>query len=223
LNSNTSIIDKPEVQTYQFLKTKNNAIDYLLNKMLFSSEPTQFAKEMYFNWFNHKNNEAEYAYFDTLYNISNYQHELPFCIVGTGRNLNSRNLFYDFFRTVSQLNYTNYKVVAVDDNSTDSSMEAYAYYISKYFPKLIGRTAIITNELSIGAFNNKDSAIKENCGENDIVVDFDLDDMLVGRQVLKVFNAVYQESDNLLVAYSNYIVWNKNTQVFWISNNQQLS
>lgn len=90
------------------------------------------------------------------------------------------------------MNYTNYKVVAVDDNSTDNSMQAYAYYIYKYFPKLIGRTAFITNELSIGAFNNKDSAIKENCESDDIVVDFDLDDMLVGRQVLKIMNAVYQ-------------------------------
>lgn len=77
---------------------------------------------MYFNWYNHKYIEAEFAYFDTKYNISDYENELPFCIVATGRNLRSRNLFYDFFRTVSQQNYSNYKVVAVDDNSTDSTL-----------------------------------------------------------------------------------------------------
>lgn len=55
------------------------------------------------------------------------------------------------------------------------------------------------------------------------MVDFDLDDMLVGRQVLKTLNAVYQQRPELKVVYSNFLVWNKNTQVFWLSNNEELT
>lgn len=53
---------------------------------------------------------------------------------------------------------------------------------------------------------NKDSGIKENCGPNDIVIDIDADDALIGRQALNVINSIYQDDPNVWVLYTNYLI-----------------
>ena len=52
----------------------------------------------------------------------------------------------------------------------------------------------LRNRANVGAFCNKDSGIKENCPSGSIVLDIDADDGLLGRQVMKVLNVIYQKT-----------------------------
>ena len=74
-------------------------------------------------------------------------------------------------------------------------------------PRLRARTTLIKNDQNIGALGNKYLTISNHCQEGSIVFDVDADDSLVGRQVMKVMNALYQSSDNWFI-YSNFI-WEK--------------
>ena len=47
-------------------------------------------------------------------------------------------------------------------------------------------------------------SIRNHCGEGDVVIDVDADDALVGSQVFKLVNALYQQHDKWFI-YSNYI------------------
>ena len=78
-------------------------------------------------------------------------------------------------------------------------------------------------EKSVGAFHGKDFAIKKLCQQEDIVVEVDLDDELVGTQVFKVVNAVYQSDKDIEVAYSNYIITDSKSLLSWKGNNQELT
>ena len=61
-------------------------------------------------------------------------------------------------------------------------------YVAEKFPRLKSRVTFLLNEERIGAFANKDSTIKENCPDDNVVIDIDADDGLVGRQTFNVFN-----------------------------------
>jgi hypothetical protein len=54
LPSLSALDTKQERQDFQFLKNTSNAIQFLWNKMLTTTSPTQLSKEIYFNWFNRK-------------------------------------------------------------------------------------------------------------------------------------------------------------------------
>ena len=71
---------------------------------------------------------------------------------------------------------------------------------------------IVSNMMPIGAFANKDSGIKENCNPGDIVLELDADDYLIGRQVFKTINAIYQQNKSWL-AYSNFLIYHPDQKV----------
>ena len=56
------------------------------------------------------------------------------------------------------------------------SLQTLYIELSKKHPKLLDKFILIENDNKLGAFANKDSAIKENCHPNDIVVEIDADD-----------------------------------------------
>jgi hypothetical protein len=68
--------------------------------------------------------EAEYLYFDFKYGIGEYEKELPMCIFSTGYNLSTINRYQKYFQSIERLNYSNYRVIVVDDNSMDGTVEA---------------------------------------------------------------------------------------------------
>ena len=43
------------------------------------------------------------------------------------------------------------------------------------------------------ALGNRHNAINNYCGEDDIVLDIDSDDALIGKQALKFVNAIYHD------------------------------
>ena len=104
-------------------------------------------------------------------------------------------------------NYTNYHVVLVDDVSTDESHEQYYQLIKASYPRLRSRVTLIHNEKPAYSLANKVLMVYEYCNPGDIVADLDSDDELIGRQVLKVINAVYQQNPGTWIVNSNYIMF----------------
>lgn len=63
--------------------------------------------------------EAEYYRYEKLYNIGEYGKQLPLCIVVVGRN--NAKVIKTMYESIRRQNYTNYRVVHVDDNSNDGT------------------------------------------------------------------------------------------------------
>jgi hypothetical protein len=93
------------------------------------------------------------------------------------------------------MNYTNYKVVWVDDFSGDNS----AYHIHKYLStttmKLKSKITIIRNNQHVGSLGSMHLHINRYCGKEDIIVACHGDGTLVGTQSFNILNKVYQNPE----------------------------
>ena len=59
--------------------------------------------------------EAELYRYDKLYNVGQFGKQLPLCIIITGKNHpEGISKLYD---SIARQNYTNYKIVHIDDHS----------------------------------------------------------------------------------------------------------
>lgn len=128
--------------------------------------------------------------------------ELPFCIVVPTLN-NAKNFRYQYnLQSMVNLDYKNFKIVIVDDASTDYTYELIKQWIEEN--EITHNIVVLTNEKRMTAVPNIHRAITQHCGKDDIVVLVDGDDELLGRYSLKVFNDLYQKH-NAEVVYSNHI------------------
>lgn len=104
--------------------------------------------------------------------------------------------------------YQNYHVVYIDDASPDRTGEYVKKYIEeKKIPN--DKIDVIINEENVFAMTNLYTGITDHCKSGEIVMLLDGDDALLGRQVMGLFNAVYQKHKAGLV-YSRYIVISNN-------------
>mgnify|MGYP002078430187 CR=1 FL=1 len=55
-----------------------------------------------------------------MYNIGNYGDQIPICVVATGRN--DVQIIEKLYDTVRRQNYTNYRLIHIDDNSDDGTV-----------------------------------------------------------------------------------------------------
>jgi len=83
--------------------------------------------------------------------------------------------------------YDNFKVIFVDDCSTDGSFDK--------LPKDDPRVTIIRNETRKTALENIYTAIMDYCEPDDIVVTLDGDDWMPHKKVLTRINEIYNEND----------------------------
>lgn len=92
------------------------------------------------------------------YEFDKYPKELPFCIVVPTYN-NAKNYRYLYnIQSILNLNYTNYKVVIVDDRSNDLTYELILQYLEEN-PQ-IKNFKVILNEKHTTALPSIDKAIK---------------------------------------------------------------
>lgn len=75
---------------------------------------------------------------------------------------NAKNFRYEYnLQSILNLNYKNYKVVIIDDASTDGTYELLGSFISTLQTDI--RIHLIRNEMKMTAVPNIDKAIREYC------------------------------------------------------------
>lgn len=137
---------------------------------------------------------------ESIYHMSQYPNELPFCIIVPSYN-NAKNFRYEYnLQSLLNQDYSNYRVVIADDASPDNTSALIRRFMrkNKVDPE---KVVLVTNPKQITAVPNIYFAITKHCKRGEIGFFVDGDDELVGRKVFKVFNAIYQ-SKNPSVAYS---------------------
>lgn len=100
--------------------------------------------------------------------------------------------------------YSNYHIVVIDDMSTDGTGQLIDTYLATQNKISQSNYLVIHNKVQMFALANIRTAAEKFCKPEQLFLIVDGDDQLLGRQVLKVFNAVFQEK-KLWFVYSNYL------------------
>ena len=147
--------------------------------------------------------QAETQRFEKAYQLSQIETELGLCVVVPTRN-NVPNFRYEAnLQSILQQEYNNYRLVIVDDASTDHTASFIELWLRQ--SKLPStRYRLIKNQERISAVPNINMAIKQHCHQDDIAVIVNGDDELLGKKVFQVVNAIYQRH-HPGVAYTNHI------------------
>lgn len=123
-------------------------------------------------------------------------------MIGVGRNNRDTFRIEANLNSIFTQNYTNFYVVLIDDVSNDGSQELYRKYLDFYeiSPQ---KYIFIANSQRKTALENIDIAIRKHCGDRQIFTLVDLDDEIIGKNTLKLFNTAYLRGD-LGMVYSNF-------------------
>ncbi|OGB96971.1 hypothetical protein A3F06_01295 [candidate division TM6 bacterium RIFCSPHIGHO2_12_FULL_36_22] len=97
-------------------------------------------------------------------------------------------------------NYSNYRIIYLDDASPDKTAQLVEEYIKEKGQEY--RTILIKNEQRLGATANR-YAGSHLCKDNEIVLILDGDDWFAHNNVLKKINMVYSKKD-IWVTYGQY-------------------
>lgn len=125
--------------------------------------------------------------------------EKPFVIVIPSYN-NEKYCQQNILSVLGQ-EYQNFRVIYLDDASTDRTFER-VEAIVKDSP-LKGRVTLVHREKNVGSVKNLYDAI-HSCKDEEIVVRVDGDDFLAHPFVLKYLNKVYADR-NVWMTYGNYL------------------
>ena len=103
------------------------------------------------------------------YFLSFFTKELPICVVVPTRN-NVENYRYEYnLQSILNQDYTNYKLVVVDDASNDGTGDLIDLFLARSkLPK--ERYALIRNKERMTAIPNIYRAITTECGRDDIAI-----------------------------------------------------
>ena len=129
------------------------------------------------------------------------------CLIVPGFNNNANFRIEDNLNSIFFQNYTNYRVVLIDDASTDGSGEVYRNYF-RFHAIDKQRYTYIENARRVTALENIYFASINHCGKDSVVVTLDADDEFIGRNVLQVFNWAYQ-TKKAGVVYSNLYIYHQ--------------
>lgn len=107
-----------------------------------------------------------------------------------------------FFKSLNEQNYSNYRVLLIDDGSVDHSTEYLMEKLSSY-PRLSNRVQILKNKKHMGLLASMDIAIRNYCESGEIVFKIDIEDALIGKQALNLLNRFYKNT-TVWFSYTNY-------------------
>ena len=108
-------------------------------------------------------------------------------------------------------NYTNYRIVYIDDASTDRTGEYIKSYVfSRNIP--LEKIEIITNKENRKPPYSIYNAITNHCKLGELALIVEGDDALIGTNVLSLYNAIYQR-DKCAMIYSSYLEIFNNSRV----------
>src|SRR3990167_6276676 len=138
-------------------------------------------------------------YFFILFNYF-FANEKKFVFIIT--SYNNSNWIYKNLDSTFQQNYANYRVIYVDDCSSDNSLDIIEKYLTE---KSIDKDKFIfikNNIRNYKAYNL--SLAVDICEDNEIIVILDGDDWLSDSGVLSNLNTIFSEND-IYVSYGSYV------------------
>ncbi|MDX8430977.1 MAG: glycosyltransferase family A protein [Candidatus Algichlamydia australiensis] len=130
-----------------------------------------------------------------------FANQLPFVILIPSYN-NEKFCEENLFSALNQ-NYCNYRILYVNDASTDNTLNLVESFIEKNDAK--NRVQLIDNPKRRYSLANIYYTIHNEVSDEEIVVMLDGDDELAHPNVLNVLNSVYQNKEReIWLAYSNF-------------------
>jgi glycosyltransferase involved in cell wall biosynthesis len=144
----------------------------------------------------------EKEYYESKYNISKYQ-EQPFCIVVPSYNNVAENRYIKNLNSILQQNYSNYHIIFIDDASEDGTSTKVSQFAQEHQISSDKLKILENKDRSMAMYNIYQSAHRY-CKSYEILMIVDGDDYLLGRQVLKLYNALFQSKNNWLI-YTNFL------------------
>jgi glycosyltransferase involved in cell wall biosynthesis len=119
-------------------------------------------------------------------------------------NNKGRNRYLKNLKSILMQNYTNYRLLVIDDGSNDGTGTAIVEELHKQTRISADRYSVVIHKERHFAMPNLRWAANYFCRPNDIFMIVDGDDELLGRQVLKLFNSVFQ-SKGVWFMYTNFL------------------
>ena len=113
---------------------------------------------------------------------------------------NKMETYSAMLETVIRQEYSNYKIVFIDDKSPPEVVSKIKKYVLQNVKQNI---SLVFNEQHEYAIKNRYKSIVDHCDEDDIILDIDSHDYLAGRQVFKLVNALYQRKPDTWVVTLN--------------------
>jgi glycosyltransferase involved in cell wall biosynthesis len=101
-------------------------------------------------------------------------------------------------------NYSNFRIIYVDDCSSDRTGELVEQYVHER--GWADRVTLIKNTERKLKMENFYNAVHQLCADHVIVIDYDGDDRLFGPDVLSIVNAAYADP-NIWMTYGSYVTW----------------
>lgn len=113
---------------------------------------------------------------------------------------NNKDWFERNLDSIFMQSYSNYRLIYIDDCSTDGTYELVSDYINNY--NHLDKTTIIKNESKVGALANQYKAI-HSCKDDEIILILDGDDWFAHDQVFSFINDVYRDP-NVWITYGQF-------------------
>lgn len=132
-----------------------------------------------------------------FFNNNSYENDIVVLIP----SFNNSQWYKKNLNSVFNQSYTNYRIIYIDDCSTDGTTKLVETYIKE--KKQEHRTTLIKNKIRVTAMENLYKAIHFECKDNEIIVKLDGDDWLAHNNVLQRINQEYQDP-NIWLTYGNY-------------------
>lgn len=136
---------------------------------------------------------------DSVKNYAKNQEEKPFVIVSS--SYNGKQFADGCLTSIFNQKYKNYRVVCIDDASSDGSGEELARIIQEH--KQEHRVQLIQNKVRVGILENIYNAVHACCSD-EIVVILDGDDELADSDVLATLNRTYKDP-NVWMTYGQFV------------------
>ena len=165
----------------------------------------------HFNYFNQKkllfgSQDFEQSYYEEQYIRHEYSalwsslnfEEKPFVIVTA--SYNNKDWYKRNLDSVLNQNYSNYRIIYIDDKSSDSTGNLVQEYCTQLGKE--NKIKIIVNKENIGALANIYNAV-HSCSKHEIIILLDGDDWLAHNDVLKHLNMIYQDT-NVWLTYGQF-------------------
>lgn len=130
---------------------------------------------------------------------ANHKHAFVFII----SSFNNEKWYKRNLDSILKQTYTQWRIIYVDDNSTDNTNTLLHKYIEDN--KIIHKCKVIKNHINYRQGYSRYIAFKE-CGDDEICCLLDGDDWLYDNNVLTKLNNLYINND-ILISYGNYNVY----------------